>query len=95
MLSRWPTPASRGNGGGLLGCGLDKQRSAAKRRRNLEDTDNERATKRNCNASTDIIHDDSLLQVPWILSHLSNLTVDDPNTETTGGCGATSDVPSS
>eukprot|EP00978_Attheya_sp_CCMP212_P035628 scaffold156149_cov33-Attheya_sp.AAC.1 len=36
-----------------------------------------------------------LLQVPWILSQLSNLTVDDPNTETNGASGATSDVPSS
>eukprot|EP00978_Attheya_sp_CCMP212_P040673 scaffold224742_cov45-Attheya_sp.AAC.1 len=106
-----------GNRGGLLGCGLDKQRSVAKRRRHLDDTDNiwgqikggipidsvlsindgtgERASKRNCNDSTDIISDDSLPQVPWILSQLSNFKVDDSNTETDGGSGATSDVPSS
>jgi hypothetical protein len=88
-----------GNGGKLLGCGLDKQRAVAKRRRHLEITSDthgtgERASKRNCNDSTDIISDDRLLQVPWILSHLSNLTVDDSNTETVVGIDATSDFPS-
>jgi hypothetical protein len=76
-------PQLIGNRGGLLGFGLDKQSAVAKRRRRntTQDGTEERASKRNCNDLTNIISDDSLPQIPWILSQLLTLWVDDSTSE--------------
>eukprot|EP00978_Attheya_sp_CCMP212_P000239 scaffold463_cov46-Attheya_sp.AAC.3 len=85
-----------GNGGGLLGCGLVKQRSAAKRRRHLDDTDNVWGKIKGGIPIDSVLSTIDGTAFYKSLGFFHNFRIfNDPNTETDDGSGAKSDVPSS